>query len=127
MRYETDVYFMPRAVRQFFHCQKKRNDLGCIDTARRELIVYMKAHLESGRRYDSRCQEILYCNGVMLYMREDKGTWLVTKVVLTEKDQAFTPYFLWTTIKRGVTEFARRIFGGWAIGNNKNMLIGCVN
>ena len=119
MMYETDVYFMPRAVRQFFRCQKKRNDLGFIDTARHELIVFMKAHLAAGHQFDPGYQEILYCNGVLMYMREDKGTWLVYKVILTEKALKFTPVYLWSTIKRGITEFAQRIFRHWTVTKKK--------
>lgn len=121
MKYETDVYFMPRAVKQFFRCQKKRNDLGSIDTARHELIVFMKAHLAAGHQYDPRYQQILYCNGVLMYMHEDKGTWLVHKVVMTEKTLKFTPVYLWTTIKCGITEFVRRVFRHWTVKKKSNL------
>lgn len=119
LRHKTDVYFMPRAVRQFFRCQRKRKDLGSIDTARHELIVYIREHLAAGCQYDPKSQEILYCNGVTMYLREDKGTWLVVKVVLSDKEQTFAPVYLWTTIRQGASRLARRVFHRWVIRNKQ--------
>lgn len=82
-------------------------------TVKADMALYITAHEQKGIRLDNICQEVCYEPGVFFLMKNIRGTWYITEVLTTNEEEAYTPVFFWTRIKRGCDVLAARVLLRW--------------
>ena len=82
-------------------------------TVKADMALYITAHEEKGIRMDNVCQEVCYEQGLFFLMKNIRGTWYITEVLIIGAEEVYTPVFFWTRIKRGCDVLAARILLRW--------------
>ena len=82
-------------------------------TVKADMALYITAHEEKGIHLDNICQEVCYEQGVFFLMKNIRGTWYITEVIITDGDASYSPVFFWTRIKRGCDVIAAKVLLCW--------------
>lgn len=109
------VKFKKKAAKQFR--KNKPKSLRRVTRKKfcRELEYYIRSHEQAGKHFDAECQTIVYDENVVVMLRNNQGTWMITEVMVYGSITTYHPVFVWKLVKIGYRIIPVQFFAVWRI------------